>query len=171
MSTSRAFASSGPSGGRFTCDAATVCASAGCVSAPTGRTATASIPMDAAMSLSVIAIFSAGTIALLHKSTQGDPCENIVVTNCLPSKRRKPVSKLGTESRGPFRNIAVNNCVMRGRCRVFSLYMKDGGASWKNITGSQLIMDTNGPLSHPHRPRCPATTAAVCPPGPSATCR
>jgi hypothetical protein len=82
--------------------------------------------------------FLCGDDCIVAKSTQGDDCDGLVVTNCI-LRTSCAAFKLGTESRGSFRNICISNCVLRGDVG-FALYMKDGG-TMENIQGLNLSFD------------------------------
>lgn len=80
-----------------------------------------------------------GDDCIVAKSTCGDPCENLTVTNCI-LETSCAAFKLGTESLGEFRNICISNSILRGDVG-FALYMKDGGIM-ENIQGTNLVIDT-----------------------------
>lgn len=82
---------------------------------------------------------SCGDDCIVLKSTQGDACEDILVTNCVLTSTCAAL-KLGTESLGTFRNVTFNNCVVRADVGV-GLYMKDGGVM-ENVSASQILFDT-----------------------------
>ena len=79
-----------------------------------------------------------GDDCIVVKSTNGDNCENMVVTNCLLETSCAAL-KVGTESFGAFRNITLSNCVCRSHVGV-GIYLKDGGLA-ENIQASNLVLD------------------------------
>ncbi len=88
--------------------------------------------------------------ALTFKSTTDRLTENVVVTNCVLSSHVNTI-KMGTESHGGFRNIAISNCVIRpsrdrdamaGQNEGFAgiaLEMVDGG-TLDGVTISNITM-------------------------------
>jgi hypothetical protein len=88
--------------------------------------------------------------ALTLKSTTDRLTENVVVTNCVLSSHVNTI-KMGTESHGGFRNIAISNCVIRpsrdrealaGQNEGFAgiaLEMVDGG-TLDGVTISNITM-------------------------------
>lgn len=73
----------------------------------------------------------------LNKKIQS---ENIVVTNCTVSSRASAI-KLGTESNGGYKNIAISNCTIHDTCLGgVSLEITDGG-DLDGITVSNITMD------------------------------
>lgn len=82
-----------------------------------------------------------GDDCIVAKSTQGDDCEDMTITNCILHSPRWACFKLGTESLGSFRNVSLSNCVMRGGV-AFALYLKDGG-SMENIIASQMNIESD----------------------------
>jgi hypothetical protein len=68
----------------------------------------------------------AGDDAIVLKSTEGDPCEDVEVRHCRLSSACAAL-KLGTESLGPIRRVRFADCVIRDTARALCLYMKDGG--------------------------------------------
>ncbi len=94
------------------------------------------------------AIVPKSTLAMGHQIAT----ENMTITNCqvsgydegtlldgtLKGKGGTGRIKLGTESNGGFRNIAVSNCTFRN-CRGLALEEVDGGVL-ENVTVSNLVM-------------------------------
>ena len=70
-------------------------------------------------------------------------CENIVISNCIVSSRMCAI-KIGTETNGDFKNIAINNCCIYDTCYTgLALEIADGG----NIDGvsvSNIVMKNVG---------------------------
>jgi hypothetical protein len=81
--------------------------------------------------------------AICLKSTEGDPCEDIVVTGCLLTSRCAAI-KLGTESLGPIRRVRVADCIVRGSEIGLALYLKDQG-SYEDVALTGCTVDTDGP--------------------------
>ncbi|MBE7020546.1 MAG: hypothetical protein E7411_03820 [Ruminococcaceae bacterium] len=70
-------------------------------------------------------------------------CENIVVSNCTVSSRMCAI-KLGTESNGGFKNIAISNCAVYDTCYTgVALEIADGGEI-DGITVSGIVMKNVG---------------------------
>ena len=79
-------------------------------------------------------------------------CENVVVTNCNVSSRMCAI-KLGTESNGGFKNIAISNCTIYDTCYTgVALEIADGGEidgitvtgiTMKNVGSPFIIMLTD----------------------------
>lgn len=61
-------------------------------------------------------------------SASGGPksCRDITVTNCVLISSDAAL-KIGTETHGEFRNIAISNCVIRDASCGIELWMRDGG--------------------------------------------
>ncbi len=80
-----------------------------------------------------------GDDCIVIKSTKGDVCDSITVTNCVLRTNCAAI-KLGTESIGPIRNITVSNCVIHtwGHGLPIGLYAKDGGG-YENITIANIV--------------------------------
>jgi hypothetical protein len=77
--------------------------------------------------------------------TDGGPLENLVVQNCVLESISAGF-KLGTGSRGDFRDIMVANCVIRNSGIGLGLFIKDGGTvervSFSNISIETTRQDT-----------------------------
>ncbi|MGN0243233.1 MAG: glycoside hydrolase family 28 protein [Lachnospiraceae bacterium] len=70
-------------------------------------------------------------------------CENLVITNCVVSSECNAI-KLGTESTGGFRNIAISNCVIRNtRQAGLAIECVDGGMI-DGVTISNISMNNVG---------------------------
>jgi len=87
------------------------------------------------------------------KSSEGDVCENITVTNCILSTSCSAL-KIGTESHAAIRNITFSNCVIRDSNVGLALYLKDGG-SYENILFSNCVIESHNafPIVVDHTPR------------------
>jgi hypothetical protein len=63
--------------------------------------------------------------------------ENLVVTNCIMESVATAV-KLGTDSKGGFRDILFSNCIIKNSFIGIGIYLKDGGTvervNFSNIT-------------------------------------
>jgi len=98
-----------------------------------------------------------GDDAFVFKSTYDRPCENVVIANCIASSHCNAF-KLGTESYGGFKNIAIANCVVipmgvemkwhgstEGNCGI-CLTIVDGGTI-ENVAVSNIsIRGTLAPI-------------------------
>lgn len=79
-------------------------------------------------------------------------CENIVISNCIVSSRMCAI-KLGTESNGGFKNIAISNCSIYDTCHTgLAIEIADGGEidgitvtgiTMKNVGTPFIIMLTD----------------------------
>jgi hypothetical protein len=77
--------------------------------------------------------------ALCFKTLHHEPCEDIVVTNCILRSRCYAL-KIGTESLYDFRNITVSNCTIYNTDRVgIGFEIHDGGLV-ENINISNIMM-------------------------------
>jgi polygalacturonase len=74
------------------------------------------------------------------KTRAGQPCEDIVVTNCVLESIATAV-KIGTESPSDFRNILVSNCVIRNSTVGLGIFLKDGGTA-ERISFSNCTIET-----------------------------
>jgi len=73
--------------------------------------------------------------ALCFKSDRGVPCENVVVTNCILASNCNLI-KMGTASFGGFKNITIQNCVLRRATESnFRHWHKSIGGVTDSITG------------------------------------
>jgi polygalacturonase len=82
----------------------------------------------------------AGDDCIVCKSRPGQPCEDIVVTNCVLESIATAV-KIGTESPSDFRNILVSNCVIRNSTVGIGIFIKDGGTA-ERIGFSNCTIET-----------------------------
>jgi hypothetical protein len=80
---------------------------------------------------------------IVIKSTEGDVCERITITNCVLRSTGGSALKLGTEALGDIRNVTASNCAIYDSDIGVALYMKDG-STYENILFSNLIIDTPG---------------------------
>lgn len=80
--------------------------------------------------------------ALCIKSTEGDPCEDIVAVNCVFTSRCAAV-KCGTEAMGPIRRVRVTHCSVLESNIGFALYQKDGSV-YEDIAVSDCAFGTHG---------------------------
>ena len=70
-------------------------------------------------------------------------CENIVISNCIVSSRMCAI-KIGTETNGDFRNIAINNCSIYDTCLTgLALEIADGG-NMDGVSVSNIVMNNVG---------------------------
>jgi len=84
-----------------------------------------------------------GDDAIVLKATLDRPCRDVVVTNCVLSTLCNAL-KLGTESNGGFRNIAISNCtVYDTRLAGIAVEMVDGGLL-DRVTISNIVMNNVG---------------------------
>lgn len=85
------------------------------------------------------------------KSTSPRISENISISNCIISSHCNAL-KFGTESTGGFRNIVINNCVIRPSAQLTTIYGKPAGNSgisleladggiMENVTISNVVID------------------------------
>ena len=89
----------------------------------------------------------AGDDAIVLKSSytlnRKQLCENVVITNCNVSSRMCAI-KLGTESNGGFKNIAISNCAIYDTCFTgLAIEIADGGEI-DGITATGLVMKNVG---------------------------
>jgi polygalacturonase len=87
-----------------------------------------------------------GDDCVVLKATEPAPCEDIVISDCI---LETPCSalKLGTESRGDFRNIRFERCKVRSAPIALGLYLKDGG-TMEDITFRDVELDTGAATKH-----------------------
>lgn len=70
-------------------------------------------------------------------------CENVVISNCIVSSRMCAI-KLGTESNGGFKNIAINNCCVYDTCYTgLAIEIADGGEI-EGVSASNIVMKNVG---------------------------
>ena len=85
-------------------------------------------------------IFDTDDDAITLKSTKGTITEDVTVTNCVVSSKSNGI-KAGTESLGGFRNIAINNCVIKpSRHKAQPPWNTSG----QGITGITLVIVDGG---------------------------
>ncbi len=86
---------------------------------------------------------SSGDDSICLKSTKDYQGENFVITNCILSSDTAAL-KMGTSSSGGFKNIVMNNCVIRD-CPMgtIKLIMVDGGIL-ENVNINNIVMDNVG---------------------------
>ena len=89
----------------------------------------------------------AGDDAIVLKSSYAlnkkQLCENVVIANCTVSSRMCAI-KLGTETNGGFKNIAIQNCAIYDTCLTgIALEIADGG-EMDGVTVSNIVMKNVG---------------------------
>jgi len=92
----------------------------------------------------------AGDDCIVLKATEAEPCEDVVVTDCVLESAASAI-KLGTESHGDFRNVRVENCTVRNSFTGIGFYLKDGGTV-EHVRFKNLRIET-----------CPETVRTVTP--------
>ncbi len=85
----------------------------------------------------------AGDDAIVLKTTEPFPCEDVEVSEC-ELESATAALKIGTESRGDFRNIVFRDCVIRNSPVGVGLYLKDG-AVMEKVTARNLKMSMCDP--------------------------
>ncbi|QNN21523.1 hypothetical protein HED60_04290 [Planctomycetales bacterium ZRK34] len=88
----------------------------------------------------------AGDDAIVLKSTQAEPCTDLVIEDCTLESATAGV-KFGTESHGDFRRIAVRNCRIINTPVGFGVYVKDG-ATVADVVVEKMTIQTCGPQHH-----------------------
>lgn len=90
--------------------------------------------------------------APVRPGAEPQPAENITVTNCTVSSTSNCI-KLGTESRGGFRNIAITNCTMfrpasyfRAPISGIAIEMVDGGVLEGVAVSNITMRDVGTPI-------------------------
>ena len=84
-------------------------------------------------------IIDAGDDAIgLKTHLPEEPCENFVITNCILSSRWAGI-RLGPETCGDIRNVAISNCVFRDCSDGLKLQLCDTYAL-EDVTASNLVM-------------------------------
>lgn len=88
-------------------------------------------------------IIETGDDSICLKSSSGKMCENIIISDCNLSSRTAAF-KSGTASKGGFRNVVMNNCILHD-CQMgcIKLICVDGG-TLENFIFSNLVMDRVG---------------------------
>jgi polygalacturonase len=87
-----------------------------------------------------------GDDAIVLKSTEAIPCEDVEVSDCLLESATAGL-KLGTESKGDFRNIRFRNCKIINSPVGVGFYIKDGAVA-ENVVCENLEMDLSLPTYH-----------------------
>ena len=87
-----------------------------------------------------------GDDAIVLKSTEPLPCEDIEVSDCVLESATAGL-KIGTESKGDFRNIRFRNCKIVNTPVGVGLYIKDG-AVVQNVVAENIEMSLSGPTHH-----------------------
>ena len=87
-----------------------------------------------------------GDDAIVLKSTEPLPCEDIEVSDCVLESATAGL-KIGTESKGDFRNIRFRNCKIVNTPVGVGLYIKDGAAV-QNVVAENIEMSLSGPTHH-----------------------
>lgn len=101
------------------------------------------LDIDACSSVTVAnSKFSTTDDSIVLKSTCDSICQDITITNCIVLFSGGSAIKTGTESNGGFKNIAVNNCVIKNVLKHtgIDLISVDGGCL-QNISINNIIMD------------------------------
>lgn len=81
----------------------------------------------------------AGDDAIVLKSTEAQPCENITVRGCVLESATAAL-KLGTESKGDFRDVLFEDCTIRNSPVGVGLYLKDG-ATMERVVARRIKME------------------------------
>jgi len=92
----------------------------------------------------------AGDDCVVLKATEAEPCEDVVVTDCVLESAASAI-KLGTESHGDFRNIRFADCTIRNSFTGIGFYLKDGG-TMEHVRFENIRIET-----------CPETVRTVTP--------
>jgi hypothetical protein len=92
----------------------------------------------------------AGDDCVVLKATEAEPCEDVLVTDCVLESAASAV-KLGTESHGDFRNIRFARCTIRNSFTGIGFYLKDGG-TMEHVRFEDIRIET-----------CPETVRTVTP--------
>ena len=87
-----------------------------------------------------------GDDAIVLKSTEALPCEDIEVSDCVLESATAGL-KIGTESKGDFRNIRFRNCKIVNSPVGVGLYIKDG-AVVDGVIAENVDMDLCPPTYH-----------------------
>jgi len=92
----------------------------------------------------------AGDDCIVLKATEAEPCEDVVVTDCVLESAASAI-KLGTESHGDFRSIRFARCTIRNSFTGIGFYLKDGG-TMEHVRFEDIRIET-----------CPETVRTVTP--------
>lgn len=84
----------------------------------------------------------AGDDCIVAKAADEKPTENMTVCNCILETPNTAI-KIGTESRGGFRDIHFDNCVIAGAAVGIGIFAKDGGVV-ERITFSNISIKNRG---------------------------
>jgi polygalacturonase len=87
-----------------------------------------------------------GDDAIVLKSTEPRPCEDIEVSDCLLESATAAL-KIGTETKGDFRNIRFHNCKIVNSPVGVGFYIKDG-AVVQDVVAEKIEMTLCGPTFH-----------------------
>jgi hypothetical protein len=87
-----------------------------------------------------------GDDAIVLKSTEPIPCEDIEVSDCVLESATAGL-KIGTESKGDFRNIRFRNCKIVNTPVGVGVFVKDG-ARVENVVAENIHMDLCPPTYH-----------------------
>jgi polygalacturonase len=87
-----------------------------------------------------------GDDAIVLKSTDAIPCEDIEVSDCVLESATAAL-KIGTESKGDFRNIRFQNCKITNSPVGVGVFVKDG-ATVKNMVAENIDMVLCQPTYH-----------------------
>lgn len=79
--------------------------------------------------------------AICLKSTEGDVCEDIIVSDCVLTSRCCAL-KIGTEGVGTIRRVLMHHCLIRGSTMGVALYQKDG-STYEDISVVDCTMVCN----------------------------
>lgn len=84
--------------------------------------------------------------AICIKSTEGDECSDIVVSDCVLSSRCCAL-KVGTEGLGDVRRVMMHHCIVRDSSMGIALYQKDGSIYEDiSITDCMLVCRDRFPI-------------------------
>jgi polygalacturonase len=89
---------------------------------------------------------SCGDDAIVLKSTEPYPCTDVEVSDCTLESATAGL-KVGTESKGDFRNIRFHDCHVLNSPVGFGIYLKDG-ATVENVVCEKLDMQLCPPTYH-----------------------
>ena len=87
-----------------------------------------------------------GDDAIVLKSTEPIPCEDIEVSDCVLESATAGL-KIGTESKGDFRNIRLRNCKIVNTPVGVGIFVKDG-AVVENVVAEDIEMALCPPTYH-----------------------
>lgn len=84
----------------------------------------------------------AGDDCIVAKTADEKPTENMTVCNCILETPNTAI-KIGTESRGDFRDLHFDNCVIAGAAVGIGIFAKDGGVI-ERVTLSNISIQNRG---------------------------